>query len=272
MANTLEGMVLKPPHPQNAFDLFHGEWAYDIPVADTKTGGGTTFRQKHYSVWQAQQTFGSLEGMTCLELGPNEGEVSFHLHHAKCRSVTAIEARVRAYLKCLIVKNQLHLNSVHYQLGDFIDFLERTQEHFDFCMAAGVLYHMPDPIRFLELLTLRADRIAIASHYFNDGMLKYKPDHDNSGLGPAIWNFVPKAGELHAHGGISANYYKYHYTNSVYVNETFAHGGPKPFANMLRKDDIIRVLQHFGMTIVGEVNDDPNGPRGAHVFLIAQRA
>lgn len=271
MKNLVEGMVKSAPHPQNAFDIFQGEWAYDIPIAGTKSGLGSTFHHKHYSVYQSELAFGSLKGMKCLELGPNEGEVSFHLHHAGCREVVSIEARIRAYLKCLIVKNFLHLDSVRFHLGDFVQFLEMTNDRFDLGMAAGVLYHMTNPIRLLELLAKSCDRIAIASHYFNESMLHYDPRKDTSGLGDAVWNIVDPKGEDFTHAGIKVKYFKYQYAGSRYLNDVYAHGGPEAYACLMRVDDIVRILNHFGMKIVGEINDDPEGPRGAHVFLTAER-
>lgn len=271
MAREFEGLSLRYPDFQNSFSLFEGEWAYDIPIAGTKTGPAKTFYELHHAVFIAKEAFGSLDEMTCLELGPNEGEVSFHLHHAGCR-VKAVEARVRTYLKCLIVKNNLQLDRVQFFLGDFIRYLELTDEHFDLCVAAGMLYHMEDPIRILELLAKRADRIVIATHYFNENMRSYSASADKTGLPSAVWDFEPNAGVPHTHGGIAANYYKYIYAYDPESNATYGHGGVKPFANMMKNDDILRVLKHFGMTIVGHVHDDPAGMRGAHMSFVAQRA
>ena len=272
MTKPHDGLILKPPHPQIAFDLFAGEWAYDIPIDETQTGAGDSFRYKHHSVWMAEEAFGSLTGMKCLELGPNEGEVAFHMHHAGCREIRSIEARVRSYLKCLIVKNFLRMDSVQFFLGDFVQYLEHTPEHYDFCMAAGVLYHMTNPLRLIELMAKKADRVAIATHYFTAGMLKYDPKMDTTGLPTASWDIENAEGEDLQHGGMTARVFKYSYRTYLDTHATFGHGGPAPFAYLMQQDDIIRALKHFGMKIVGEIFDDPGNPRGAHLHLIAQRA
>ncbi len=271
MTNPLQGLVLRNPVPQTAFDLFQGEWAYRIPVPGVSSGAGEAFLHKHPSVWLAEESFGSLRGMSCLELGPNEGEVSFHLHHAGCQSILSIEARVRSFLKCLVVKNFLHLHSVEYRLGDFVEFLATTDQTFDFGVVAGVLYHMHDPVRLLELISRRCQRIAIATHYFHEKILAYDPKVDQTGLPTAIWNFPNPSGEAHHGSGISTTYYKYVYGGVREYHETHGHGGPALFANMITRDEIIRILDHFGMKIVGKVIDDEDGPRGPHIHLIAAR-
>lgn len=46
------------------------------------------------------------------------------------------------------------LDHVRFQLGDFVEYLRRTNERFDVALASGVLYQMQEP---LELLVRLAD-------------------------------------------------------------------------------------------------------------------
>ena len=271
MKNVIAGLVLSAPIPQNQLDIFAGEWAYKIPIAGTESGVGPGFLHKHPCIWLCEQAFGSLHGMNCLELGPNEGEVSYHLHHASCREVIAIEARVRSYLKCLIAKNLLHLHSVQFELGDFVKHLETVNREYDLCLAAGVLYHMEDPVRILELICRKAKRVAIATHYFDPSILTYDPKVDQSGLPTAIWNFPNPEGEERSYAGKTIKYYKYFYATNKEGHETYGHGGTEMFANMITRNDLFMLLDHFGMRLVGDIRDEPQGARGPFINLVAER-
>ena len=66
------------PTPQQAVDIFRGEWS----LAE----------------------IGGAKGKNVLELGPLEGGHTYMFHQAGAESIIAIEANTRAYLKCLIAK------------------------------------------------------------------------------------------------------------------------------------------------------------------------
>lgn len=269
--NTLDGMVLDAPHPQNELDLFRKEWAYDIPVDDTHSGACSQFRFKHTSICLLEAAFGKMYGWNVLELGPNEGEVSFHLHHAGVARVLSIEARVRTYLKALIVKNLLKLDTVTYMLGDFTKHLESTKEHYDLILASGVMYHMIDPVRVIHGMCKRAERLSLATFYFGPEMLEYDASMDKSGLPPVVWDVPHPEGHPHRYGGLEVQYYKYYYPISQDLHEGYGHGGPAMYANLLNKDDLIRAIEFFGFEIVEPTHDDPQGCRGPHIHLQAQR-
>jgi hypothetical protein len=60
--------------------------------------------------------------------------------------VTAVEGNRRNFLKCCAVKNQYQLNRTQYILGDCSVYLDQCDRHFDLVIAAGILYHLFDPI------------------------------------------------------------------------------------------------------------------------------
>lgn len=268
MGRVFEGMVLKAPDPQWTVDLFSGDWAYELPIPGVHSGKGRGFLEKHHAVWQCEQKFGRLHGMSCLELGPNEGEISFHLHHAGCSEVLAIEARVLSFLKCLVVKNFLKLDSVQFALGDFVKYMESSDRRFDLCMAAGVLYHMPDPVRVIELMAKRAKRISLATHYFHEKILQYDPAADKTGMPCANWTFPAPEGFIHTHGSLSVRYHRYEYPGRQDDHETYGHGGTAMFSNLMSLDDICRTLEHFGCKIVA-LTDSADCERGPFVTLAA---
>lgn len=55
------------------------------------------------------------------------------------------------------------------------------------------------------------------------------------------------------------------------MHETLGHGGPAMFANMITREEIYRILDHFGMKVVGNVIDTPDGARGPFINLVAVR-
>ncbi len=57
----------------------------------------------------AMQALGGVAGMHVLELGPLEAGHTYLLSQAGARTITAVEANPRAYLKCLIIKELLKL-------------------------------------------------------------------------------------------------------------------------------------------------------------------
>ena len=64
-------------------------------------------------------------------------------------TITSIESNKCAFMKCLSVKEIFNLNRVHFKLGNFIPFLESTNEKFDAVIASGILYHMTEPVSVL---------------------------------------------------------------------------------------------------------------------------
>lgn len=270
MGRTFEGMVLEAPSPQGPVDIFAGDWAYELPIAGVTSGKGRGFLDKHHSVWECEQVFGRLTGMTCLELGPNEGEVSFHLHHAGCAEVLSIEARVLSFLKCLVVKNFLRLDSVQFALGDFVKYMEETDRCFDLCVAAGVLYHMQDPVRVIDLMARRSKRIAIATHYFHEKLIQYDASADRSGLPRATWNFPEPDGLIHTRGKLAVRYHRYVYPDRQEQHETYGHGGTAMFAHLMTKEDICRTVEHFRCKILA-VTDSLDCERGPFLTLVAER-
>jgi hypothetical protein len=68
------------------------------------------------------------------------------LQRMNAKKIVSIEANTRAFLKCLCIKEIFNLDCVKFKLGDFIQFLEKTNSKFDLVFASGVLYHMLEPI------------------------------------------------------------------------------------------------------------------------------
>ncbi len=248
----LDQYILKKPGAQNILDLFEGEWSSKLPDQfglNAVPGAAALFEDARID-W-ASQVFGSLVNQRILELGPLEGGHSYMFQQGNARSVVAIEANARAFLKCICIKEILHLDRVRFLLGDFMAFLQETDEEFDMVFASGVLYHMEDPLLLLKLLSDTADKLYLWTHYYDQEVITGREDLDRK--------FEPMS-EVEFEGQV--------YQGSVQAyNEALDWsgfcGGPKPVSRWLTKQSIMQALQNFGykdLQINFDAPDHPNGP------------
>ena len=130
-----------PPSPQNAFDLFKGEWSTRLPDACgwTASTGPARLCEDYRVHWAAEQ-LGGFAGKRVLELGPLEGGHAYMLEQLGAASVFSLEASSRAFLKCLVLKEAFGLTRTRFLLGDFMPYLHTTADEFDVIFACGVLY------------------------------------------------------------------------------------------------------------------------------------
>ena len=124
--------------------------------------------------WCMKQ-FGNLEGRRILELGPLEAGHTHMLHQHRPELIHAIEANKRSFLRCLIAKNLLQLDRALFLLGDFQKWMEAPPIHYDLIVASGVLYHMRNPARLIELMSQCSDALYIWTHYFSDEGCRFDP-------------------------------------------------------------------------------------------------
>ena len=166
-ASILDRYLNTLPTPQNAVDIFGGEWASQFPESVAAVHAGTIplFDDARVHWWK--EMVGGFDGQTVLELGPLEGGHSYMLERYGAQSVLAIEANTRAYLRCLITKEILELKRVRFVCGDFMEYMRQEKTQFDLGVASGVLYHMSNPIEMLGLLTrLTRKHIFLWTHYY----------------------------------------------------------------------------------------------------------
>jgi hypothetical protein len=267
----LDGICREAPSAQTELDLFEGQWLYNLPVEGAVSGTAGGYVTLHPTVWMAEQAFGPLAGMSCVELGPFEGEISWSLHNSGAE-VVSIEARRRNFLKCLIAKNLLGMDRVRFMLGDFIKHLEQPGPDYDFCMATGVLYHMPEPLRLIELMAARCKRILIGTAYVAPQIFDNDAIPDTSGLPKVAWNFPDKDGELFTYKGLTVRQYRQVYTFDPELHWNQGAGGHEMHANMLNAEDILAAAGHFGFRTVGEIKNMPDGDRAPSIYFCAERA
>jgi hypothetical protein len=150
------------PAPENAIRAFAGEWSSAVPGY---TSGRVPLFEDPRIHWFASQ-LGGFSGLRVLELGPLEGGHTFMMSQQGA-TVLAIEANLRAWLRCLAVKELLGTANATFWLGDFREYLKSAPERFDFVLASGVLYHQADPVGMLTDLGRVTDRIGLWTHYFD---------------------------------------------------------------------------------------------------------
>jgi glycosyltransferase involved in cell wall biosynthesis len=239
----------RAPSPQNALDLFEKRWSSLIP--DYGMGQIDLFRDSRIDWFLGQ--FGDIAGKRILELGPLEAGHTYMLakHGAK---VLAIEGNAGAYLKCLIAKETLGIDS-QFLLGDFVKFVTSTDKSFDAVVASGVLYHMEKPLELIRHLARISNHILIWTHYFQRGVVRRNETIRGKFTSRPI---VEDGVEL----------WRYEYQDALQW-PGFC-GGPLPFSMWMTKAGLLSALQKHGFTVtVGQ--DAPDHPNGPALLLYAHR-
>jgi hypothetical protein len=247
----LDSFCRSGPSDQNALDIFQGEWSSQLPPPfDSLKAGPMALFQDVRIAWVVQ-ALGGIGGFTVLDLGPLEGGHAYMLEHAGASFITSIEANTRAYLKCLISKEILQLERTRFWCGNFVPYLETTNERFDLITASGVLYHMSDPVRLLELISRHTDRVYLWTHYFDADIIAANPNLNYRFQG----SDSVKLGD--------ATITMHHQFYKAALKEKSYCGGSEASSKWLTREGILTALKHFGFTdfeFSFEAPDHPNGP------------
>lgn len=250
--------VTSSPTHQNAVDLFPGAWATALP--GVQTSGDRVSLDGDLRMADAAQAFGGLEGFKVLELGPLEGAHSCQLEKLGCAEVTAIESKVDSFLRCLVTKNLLNLRTT-FLLGDFRHYLNETDKKFDLIVAAGVLYHMTDPVELIYSITQRCDRVYLWTMHFDREVIQ-----GNAGLRFA---FRADKEESVERRGFKARYHKRLYENTNTADASF-YGGDAPGSIWMELSEIIDCFEHFGFDVVSRNHECANS-HGSSISLTFRR-
>jgi hypothetical protein len=252
----LDEYVREAPSPQLAVDIFHGEWSTALPpeagVVAGEIGLYTDPRIEFFI-----ERAGGVDGRSVVELGPLEAGHTYMLERAGA-TVTAIESNSRAFLKCLIVKEIVPLTRSRFLFGDFLPYLESTDDRPHLLVASGVLYHAPDPIRLLRAMARVSNNVGLWTHHFDPATMQ-KPEFERL--------FDPPFGR--AAGDRWCTLHRRHYREAL----EFAGfcGGAEQSAVWMELADIIGVLADEGFHDVVVSSNDVDHPYGAAVLLHARR-
>jgi hypothetical protein len=254
------GLMRTAPSAQNALDSVPDLWASRFPASlgELRAGDAPLFEDDRM-IW-AFERLGGLQGLTVLELGPLEGGHSYMAQTAGATSITAVEMNSKAFLKCLITKELLTLDRCSFICGDATVFMEETDRHFDLCIACGILYHMVEPIRLLELASRCADRIVIWTHFYDEDAIARNPGLPKR-FGPAL---------TMSHDGFSYTAHKHTYGLDTRI-AGFC-GGTESYSHWLPRTDILRALEHFGWTDIETSFEDLIGAHGPSFAVVARKA
>jgi hypothetical protein len=245
------------PSAQTAIDAVPERWASRLPPPLEGVRAGDIGLFEDPRVEWAFERLGGVQGKTVLDLGPLEGAYSYMAQRAGARRVVGVEANTMAFLKCLVTKELLQLDRCSFLCGDAVEYLSADQEQFDLCIASGILYHMIEPVRLLDLISGRAARLFMWTHVYTDEALE----------NPAL------AGRL---GPRRENVYKgfhHHLVRYSYEHERRSRGfwgGTAPYSNWLPREDLMRALDHFGWAHVEIDFDDPRTRNGPALALVAE--
>ena len=238
----------RAPSNQTMVDIFRDSWATDLRnVCGVEgTGGNNLFDDAR--IGMAASTLGvngRFDGYKVLELGPLEGAHSYQLERLGAREVRAVESNTEAFLKCLLVKEMLRLNTRYY-CGDVTSYLRECNEEFDLIFCCGILYHMEDPVELIKQVCLHTNRSFVWTHYY---------DPSNDPVGDVR---VPRG---FAKNGFTTTYFACDYPSMA--DKLFL-GGNRPRNSWMARDEIIRAFSHFGLTQASVLNEQNAPPTRAN--------
>lgn len=239
------------PSAQNAVNLIPG-WNHALPPeAGAVTNAPIVLYADPRIEWCVEQC-GGIKGRSVLELGPLEASHTFMLHKHEPASICAVEANKLSFMRCLIVKELLHLSRAQFMLGDFHKWLEQMPRRYDLIVASGVLYHMINPVRLIELMAHRSHTLYLWTHYFSDVAM---PSGD-----ARRGAFSGEVEEFPYHG-LTVRLHKRSY-HGAWRNKAFC-GGMHDEHSWMELDQILAVLSVLGfhdIRTAHEMTDHPNGP------------
>lgn len=251
--STIQGSyVAEAPSPQHAVSLVEG-WTCRLPSTLGVQSGSIDLFSDPRVHW-ALKELGGVSGSSVLELGPLEAAHTYMLHEAGAASITAIEANRLCYMKCLIVKELLGIARAKFLLGNFIPYLQQMTEQVDMIWAAGVLYHMTEPLKLIADIGRLTGRTHIWTHYVPDDGV------------PAAAPWAQPIRQVDVRNGVE------HYVRSYFDQGDKATycGGVYMASAWLKRGDILAALGAAGfdqISIGFEAPDHPHGP----AFAIAAK-
>lgn len=245
------------PTHQNAINALPG-WNSSFPGDNTLAAGNHPLHADGRII-EAMRAYGSLENKTILEIGPLEGMHTYMLNQERPARIDAIEANRLCFLRCLVTKEILQLDRARFYLGNIQPWLEKGDTVYDFALASGVLYHMPDPANFLLQLSRRAQAIFIWTHFFHDEAMPRGDPRRNPFSGRVETRTVE---------GLPIRYYERSYQHAN-TNASFC-GGMKDRHYWMHRDDILSLLQQLGYRTV-EVQAEELAHGGGPCFSVFAR-
>src|SRR5882757_3819341 len=231
------------PSPQNALDIFSGEWASRFPAKGPALQAGTVplFEDPRLGWADAalrELTRQGFADQTVLELGPLEAGHTYALAQLGAKEITAVEANARAYLKCLIAKEVLGIPRAQFLLGDALAYMRTTERRFDVGVACAFLNHMVEPVEVIALLARCCRRVFVWNVVYDESLFVKQPE------------MAPRFGPAreHKYEGFRHTLHPHYYGEGVDYRKFL--GGAQPSCCWMRSADVVAALRHFGFTSI----------------------
>lgn len=218
--------------------------------------GGTAAHFEDDRVTWAAGPLGGFEGKRILEIGPFEAYNSWQFEQLGAASVLSIESSWTNFMRCLVVKNALDMQTV-FQLGCGIAHMNNTSERYDAVWLSGVLYHLTDPVAMLRAAAQVSDCLFVWSHYHTPEM-----------AAPALAFFDGEIREQ-AVGDRTVKLHRRHYHAAKGAGFS---GGKAEHSYWMERQDILGVVADLGFDRIDIGVDDPGNPSGAAFYFLAQRS
>jgi len=234
------------PSQQNAIELLKG-WNTAFPPHLNLSAGRLALYDDVRVRWAIDQ-FGDIRGCRTLELGPLDGAHTYMLVNAGA-IVDAVESHKNAFLRSLVSKEIYRLNNLRLYLGDFVKWLEQSNEQYDLIFACGVLYHMNDPLRLLRAIADRAQSVYLWTVCVTDDQ------RQTSRIEPL--------------NGRQMRLYKESY-HGVDSNDDYC-GGMEDEHYWMHRDDILSALEILGFSRITVSTDERTNVHGPVLSLVARK-
>ena len=139
-----------------------------------------------------------------------------------------------------------------------MEWLQENEERFELCLASGVLYHMREPVKLVELISRCCDSVFFWTHYYDPEVLR-PPS-------PLADKFDQTL--VTEHGGFAHTLHRQLYGPAL---ESGFCGGNVDHSMWMERDDIIGALRHFGYSRIEVAFDRPDHSNGPSLALLARR-
>lgn len=228
----------------NAFALQSGAWKFDydkLSIGEIRD----QFTNRDGRPRFCAETFPDFANLRILELGPSDGYNTASLEVQGATDITSIEGNAGAFMRCLIMKNAFNLKA-KFLLGDFLAYMAEPETRFDLVYASGVLYHLLDPIAFLERCSEIAPYLFLWTfHYDPKVIAEHKYER--------LW-FKATENETKMWRGRAFTYHRRYYEMSIVEGAKYA-GGLTHYSHWLTKDDLLAVLDMLGFRVLRTIAD-----------------
>ncbi|MFK7940088.1 MAG: class I SAM-dependent methyltransferase [Roseovarius sp.] len=198
---------------------------------------------------------------TFLDLASSEGSTTLGLGQMGS-SVHGVEGREAAVHRANVIRDLVGFQNVTYDIGNVMDPSHYIPAHGIF--AAGILYHLEDPIGFLELCARHAsDFIYIDSH---------RMPNDDQDISKTLFpNSLSDKHVIHAHG-MSIRGIKFKEANSRDEQEGEILRRPRTgigntYSVWLSLDDMIGLMARLGFPYHQRIDDHSQFLRSRTVFF-----